>query len=344
MKILIFGDLHLNNTYEGWAENQVRTIEKIVRKELPECIVFLGDVFHHRRPHPEILLAARDLFDKLKSLTKEKIFIVRGNHDSVDKSDNGVTALSLFEDSKLEVVTHIKVDKKYGLCFIPHYEDESHVKAFLSTFDAGIPIFGHFGYEDCINVNGYFNFQVPFDYVNKSMTFLGHLHQFSQNENVTILGTPWSTNFGEAGSTHYYAVLQGSHWQWNHFEIEEITYGVRHYVVNNSHLQQLQEDIKNPEYFTLLRVIMDKFLDESNNNVRDKILKDFEVGYVDLKFQPIFDKKLNSRLSDFDPQKSFEELNDSLIDKYLEEQKSTIPTEILKQGLDKIKSYADKED
>ena len=88
---------------------------------------------------------------------------------------------------------------------------------------------------------------------------------------------------------------------------------------------------------------MNKFADGEANDVRDSLLENLDLGYVDIKFQPILDKKLNNRLSDFDPQNSIKTIDDNIVDKYLEEQKSSIPTNVLKEGLDKITRYGDKD-
>jgi len=106
----------------------------------------------------------------------------------------------------------------------------------------------------------------------------------------------------------------------------------------------MKEEIKDPDYFTILRVIVDRFSDESTSTLRSDILKKYLVAYVDLKFQPVYDTMLNSRLSSYDPNVPISNIDNDIIEKYVEEQASTIPKEALQEGLDLIKTYEDTED
>jgi response regulator of citrate/malate metabolism len=106
----------------------------------------------------------------------------------------------------------------------------------------------------------------------------------------------------------------------------------------------MKEEIMDPNYFTVLRVLLDKFSDDTTNDLRTKIKEEYKVGYVDLKFQPILNKKLNNRLSDYAPTTNIDSLSEEVIEKYLDEQTSTLPKEVLKAGLEEIKLHEDKED
>jgi hypothetical protein len=123
----------------------------------------------------------------------------------------------------------------------------------------------------------------------------------------------------------------------------EVNYGVRHYVCPYHSLETMKEEVMNSNYFTVLRVLIDKFSDDTTNDLRTKIKEDYKVGYVDLKFQPILNKKLDNRLSDYAPTEIIDSLSDDIINKYLDEQTSTIPKEVLKKGLDEIKQHEDQE-
>ena len=106
----------------------------------------------------------------------------------------------------------------------------------------------------------------------------------------------------------------------------------------------MKEEIKDPNYFTLLRVIVDRFSDDSTPNLKADILKTYSVAFVDLKFQPVYDKMLNNRLSNYDPNVPISDIDNDVIEKYIEEQASSIPREALQEGLDLIKTYEDTED
>tara|TARA_R110000824_G_scaffold342289_2_gene528737 strand:- start:1933 stop:2271 length:339 start_codon:yes stop_codon:yes gene_type:complete len=109
-------------------------------------------------------------------------------------------------------------------------------------------------------------------------------------------------------------------------------------------LEVMKDEIKDPNYFTLLRVLIDKFSDDSIHRLKSDILEKFSVASVDLKFQPVYDTKLNNRLSNYDPNVPISDIDNDVIEKYIEEQASSIPKELLQEGLDLIKTYEDTED
>lgn len=341
MKLLVIGDTHFDNPYPGYLDAQLNTLIQIVEKSKPHAIVFLGDIFHHRNPDPEVLVNTWTAFGQIEE-SVTKIVILRGNHDSANKSDDGLTVLSVFESLKTKVIT-IGEQHTYGLWFISHFEDESKIKYCLDKIKSGI-IMGHFGYEGCMNAGGYFDFHLKKEDF-KTKTILGHIHQYKQDGNITILGTPWSTNFGECDYPHYVGELEFDDRTQTFLDLKlvPVDYGIRHYVCPYHSLESMKEEIMNPNYFTVLRVLLDKFSDDTTNDLRTKIKEDYKVGYVDLKFQPILNKKLDNRLSDYAPTEIIDSLSDDIIDKYLDEQTSTIPKEVLKKGLDEIKQHEDQE-
>jgi DNA repair exonuclease SbcCD nuclease subunit len=341
MKVLVIGDTHFDNQFPGYLDAQHQTLEKIVKTSQPDAVIFLGDIFHHRNPDPEVLVKTWNMIKRLEDQDIEMV-ILRGNHDSANKADDGLTVLACFQSNMTRV---IKYGEQYadGLYFLPHYEDERKIEAALENITSGI-VFGHFGYEGCINAGGYFDFHIKKENF-KTTTILGHIHQYKQEGKITILGTPWSTNFGECDYSHYVGELELNEetMVWSDLKRVEVNYGVRHYVCPYHSLETMKEEIMNPNYFTVLRVLIDKFSDDTTNDLRTKIKEDYKVGYVDLKFQPILNKKLDNRLSDYAPTEIIDSLSDDIIDKYLDEQTSTIPKEVLKKGLDEIKQHEDQE-
>jgi metallophosphoesterase superfamily enzyme len=124
MQTLVIGDLHFDNKPMGMLDAQKEAIIKIC-KENPDCkkVIFLGDLMMHRSPRPSVLLALKEVIDEV---SKDKaVYILRGNHDSVTKSDDGITSLSLFESPSVRVITQTWYDHKNKYAFIPHYEDET---------------------------------------------------------------------------------------------------------------------------------------------------------------------------------------------------------------------------
>jgi DNA repair exonuclease SbcCD nuclease subunit len=357
-KCLVIGDCHFDDVYQGYLTSQLDTLEAFIRKRKPKIIVFLGDLFHHRKPTPSVIVGVFEFFKRISLISPvNEIYVLRGNHDSANKADDGLTVLSTlsYPGSKVTVVLHPQYIPHLNFCFIPHYENHGAVSKALD--DAAIQhllfqcnnnhkslVFGHFGYDGCLNSTGSYDFALSKS-IFKNRTILGHIHRYKVDDNITILGTPWATNFGEIDYQKYIGEIKDfGTGEWSEMELIEMESGPRFYKVPFDALESMKDDICDPRYFTILRVVLDKFTQDSSNDLRSKILSEYKVAYVDLKFQPMFDPKLNDRISDYDPSKSISEIDDNIIDKYLDEQKSTIPTDKLREGLDKINNYADKID
>ena len=129
---LVIGDLHFDNKPVGMLDAQKAAIVKICRNHEFDKVIFLGDLMMHRNPRPSVLLALKDMLDDIVHLGYE-VFILRGNHDSVNKSDDGHTALSLFEGPRVRVITQTWHDHENKWTFIPHYEDEEKIKQDLNN-------------------------------------------------------------------------------------------------------------------------------------------------------------------------------------------------------------------
>lgn len=335
MKTLVFGDLHLDDKYPGYLKAQVDTILEVAQRENPQVIVFLGDVFHYRKPTPEVLLALR----KIVSSIDREIILIRGNHDSSTKADDGVTALSLFEGGNVNVCTHHEFWDFYNYEFIPHYENESTIVEKLSNplGDANTIKFGHFGYHGSLNSAGDMDFNIDKKLLSDARIILGHIHKFQVEGNVTVLGTPWSTSFGECDYEHYYAVITGSPKEYREITYKKMDRGVRYLVYPYEALEANESIIKDPNYFTVLRVLLSRFDNINTVDLRKNILEKYKCAYVDLKFIPTLKNKFD-RLSNFETTQTITEINDELIDSYLDENQSQIPNADLKVVLEEVRN------
>jgi hypothetical protein len=124
-------------------------------------------------------------------------------------------------------------------------------------------------------------------------------------------------------------------------ELKEIDFGIRHYSIQYEALESNKKEISNPNFMTILRVLVSKFDPDgvlSNPvNLRKKILSEYGVSYVDIKFQPIITDKWD-RQSSYIPGEALSEINDKVISQYLEENKTSIPNEDLMAAFNEIKS------
>jgi predicted phosphodiesterase len=321
VKTLVIGDLHFDNKPHGLLQAQVNCIKRIIHNEEVDDIIFLGDLMMHRKPYPSVLLALKEVIDFASRYST--VTIIRGNHDSENKSDDGVTALSLFESDKVNVVTQTWYDHKTKRAFIPHYEDEEKIKENLSQVPRGYTVFGHFGYCGSLNSAGDADFSLALNDFSNT-TILGHIHRHSRGELVTLLGTPYSTNYAEYQKENYYATIEDKE-----FKTVLIEHGPRHLVVDYDLVEENLDWINDSKYFTLLRINIST-VNENQDNITD-LLDKLNVGYVEIKYAPLSDEKYDTKeIQTINP---VTEINDSLIEDYINASNTTISKEELLNGL-----------
>jgi DNA repair exonuclease SbcCD nuclease subunit len=155
MRTLLITDLHLNSRIPGLLKAQKESILKIFKDEEPDEVIIMGDVFMYRKPSPSELLAFKYVSDYMKKKTST-IYVLRGNHDSETKADDGITSLSLFDEefkwtgSGIHVIVHSWVDEARKRVFIPHYENENTIIDALEMVPEDYTVFGHFGYDGAL--------------------------------------------------------------------------------------------------------------------------------------------------------------------------------------------------
>ena len=333
MRTLVIGDLHFDNKPFGLLQAQTGTTIEIYNEALRsgpvDDVIFLGDLMMHRKPYPRVLLALKKVIDHISK--RSSVYILRGNHDSENKSDDGVTALSLFESPRVRIITQTTIDEYGQRVFIPHYEDETKIKRALSKVPKGYRVFGHFGYYGSLNSAGDADFSISLSQFRNS-GMLGHIHRFAQGtvevsgsvETVTLLGTPYTTNFSEATKDSFYGIIDG-----DELSLHPIEFGPRHLVIDYDKVEENLEWINDPNYFTLLRINLST-VDEKQDNIAS-ILYDLEVGFVEVKYKPLLDEKeIHSPLESVSP---IIEINDSIIEDYINNSNTTISKEKLLKGL-----------
>ena len=338
VKTLVIGDLHFDNKPHGLLQAQVKCIKRIIQNEDVDDIIFLGDLMMHRKPYPRVLLALKDVIDFASK--RAEVTIIRGNHDSENKSDDGVTALSLFERdasqrllprtrdvyNKVNVITQTWHDHIKKRAFIPHYEDEELIKKDLSNVPPGYTVFGHFGYCGALNSAGDNDFGIALhDFHNP--TILGHIHRYSRGETVTLLGTPYSTNFAEYKKENFYGIIEND--ELKTFPIE---FGPRYLVMDYEAIEENLDWINDKKYFTLLRINIST-VDKEQDSIVD-LLDQLNVGYVEVKYAPVVDEKYErEEMQKIDP---VTEINDALIEDYINSSNTKLGKSELLKGLNLI--------
>lgn len=311
-KSLIVGDLHLEDriltTGQNWMGFQVDFILDLCKGY--EHIVFLGDIHHKRRPNPSELLAAKDLFQFLDNKGK-KVIVLRGNHDSEDKSDNGITPLSLYEDYA-DIVLQASGDDELKHYYIAHFEDEQRIIDELATAAEMYPdnvVFGHFGYNGCLNSVGTVDFGLDLSHF-KNLTFLGHIHHQNMNEEkVKIVGTPYSTSYQEADKESIVVELDN--------ETSEYTSIVTDppFVFTNDHIDNFNlDDYDNSKYNFVRLYVSDLDKRRAHDFIGD-IQKEFH-GEFKVHILPSIDRKTPVRVSS-----NIEELTEKALKDYVKSNK-----------------------
>jgi len=339
MRTLILGDIHLEDKYPGYLEAQANCILKIVNTEQPDTLLFLGDIFQFRKPDPATLLCLRKLLQDLSNVTRvSKIFLLRGNHDSTTKGDNNITALSLFNDRKVKVVDQSEYLEDFNFIMIPHYEDELLIIKQLEDFkefqNSNTVYFGHFGFEGCLNTAGDEDFKLS-PKMFSNLTILGHIHKPRNEGNIVVLGTPYSTCFGEVDYKHHYAILTRTGKGKPSLEFKDIIHGPRYMALPLDALEANKDLINDRNYFTILRVLLSKLDGFDTIDLRKKLLEQYKVKHIDIKYIPLIDKKTSQ--SGYNTTELMTDLTEDIINKYIEEQKTSLPESEIRKGLELLK-------
>ena len=322
VKTLILGDIHISNKDEALRQAQIACVSKIFKEVAPDEVIQLGDFLDFRKPSPEALLAAKSIIDLWKETSR--VVILRGNHCASTKADDGVTALSVFEEEKVKIVTHTWFDYKTKRAFIPHYENEKIITDALRECPKDYTVFGHFGYYGCLNSVGDFDFSINVDSF-RNNTILGHIHRqnerlfenYGEQKYILILGTPYTTNFGESEKQNYYGILED-----DKLTLHEISHGPRHLTIRNKDVSSKLDLINDDNYCTYLRIILDPGEAQVN-------FEGIKAHSVDVKYSQAFDEET---VSQYSPSRDLFKLNEVIIEDYLDAANSSISKEKLLKG------------
>jgi len=322
MHTLVIGDLHFIDKPRGMLKAQSDAVIKICSDQVGNCgdVVFLGDLMMHRSPRPTVLLQIKEMLDTLTGMGLQ-VHILRGNHDSVTKADDGVTALSLFKNKNVEVHVDYYENHTKQWVFIPHYEDEERIKNFLSNAPDGYTVFGHFGYNGVLNSAGDADFNLSISDF-KNPTILGHIHKEGRKGNVSVLGTPYTTNFGEAGKDCYYGILVD-----NKLSKVPCEYGPRHLLIDYDKVEDNIEWLNSGDY-NLVRVNIGT-LDDNMKDIAETTQK-IKAPVVEVKYKPLLDDR---DVFETDDRTVSSVLSDELLDHYINSSNTKINKEDLLEGL-----------
>jgi len=330
-KVVILTDLHLRADYfPGFLEKQVETLLYLANRKPCNYVVINGDVFERRNPRSEELLAFGYLLDNIKC---KNIIVNRGNHDTLRKDGTSDTILSLFSE-KARIVKDTETIRlgDIDFDFIPHYEDEDRIIADLKKNKN--PVFGHFGFDGCVS-NGHYALEARvkrWHFKKKPFAFLGHIHKPKIYDNIVILGTAYSNTFGEANATKYVheLVLRGD-------EIElikkPIGKGIKHIVGTIDEIPALAKKHKFDEFYTILRVKMDKLDSYTEERLKEEIFAEYPIQSLELVFEDVLPKFESGYI----PKNRIFSLDDKIINDYIDASDTIFEKKDLLKALSAIK-------
>ena len=114
----------------------------------------------------------------------------------------------------------------------------------------------------------------------------------------------------------------------------EIDHGPRHLVVNYENLEEYKDIIKDPKYWTLLRVYVDKLSQHNSTATARRILEDYEPQVLDIKFHPIID---DNNPSTYTPKRELFSVNEAIIEDYVDNSQTKLTKEDIMGGLRLLK-------
>ena len=333
-RIVVLTDLHLRADYmPGYLEAQIDTLTKLVNKKPPDSVVINGDIFHRRNPRGAELLAFRRL---LEGFHTHKIYINRGNHDTIAKDGSSDTTLSLYSDiaTVIQDTTTIHIGSA-DFDFIPHYEDEEKIISAIKGTSGHI--FGHFGFQGCVS-NGSYQYESVVKrshFGKKRFVFLGHIHKPKiYGKNIFVLGTQYSTSFGEANAqkyVHELIIRDGD------VEVvrKPINFGIRHVSSSLSTLEDSAKRFNFGSFFTVLRIKMDVLDEGTEKELKEALLKKYAVKHLEIVFGDVLPKYEASHIN-YD---SILSISDEVVEEYIQNSSTIFSKQELLSALEEIKNY-----
>jgi DNA repair exonuclease SbcCD ATPase subunit/DNA repair exonuclease SbcCD nuclease subunit len=218
MQLGIFSDIHFQP--QG-LDRIIKTGDWIIeefQRQGVQAVVCMGDALVTREAVDVVSQsAAINFFRKLAD--KWPVFLTLGNHDLNLKHSTSVSSLDgLDMHPKIKVFREITPVGDHFL-FIPYYEDQSKIVAFVQDFARQFPeraakmtVFGHLGINGAVQNTRYkttFSGAVgPDVFAPFKATYSGHFHVFQRMDHrVTYCGSPLQFNFGDAGDQRGIMVL-----------------------------------------------------------------------------------------------------------------------------------------
>jgi len=145
---------------------------------------------------------------------------------------------------------------------------------------------------------------------------------------VTLLGTPYTTNFGECDKDNYYAILDD-----DKVSYHKILHGPRHVLLKYKSIKDdpdLVEFLNDPKYFTMLRVLRDR-------DDEDISLDLLDVAAIDIKWSPTTEEVLDGSDS-YSPGTDLFSINEVILEDYVASVETNLTKDQIMEGYNLIKN------
>lgn len=202
--MIVFADLHLRERSEDVCFRVLEAVERLALED-DHHVVCCGDFWHIRyQLNVRLLNRVAELMRRWDELGI-RVDFVPGNHDQVDV--DGRNALEVFEGPGCYIWTEpgAYADGRCG--FVPYRKDpaqqfEDLVAVSRKVLPDGI-IFGHLAIDGAVMNNGrkcQEGLRLSSSMGISPWLVLGHYHERQSGQGWSYVGSPYQTDFGEAGN------------------------------------------------------------------------------------------------------------------------------------------------
>lgn len=206
MKDLIVGDLH-------GRKNNIDKIEQTLKETralAAECdrTIFLGDIFDEKG---YLRTEVVNLYLRYLSDWPGLVVILVGNHDYSNSIECKIHALEVFKHIKnVKVIDNLMYDIKAQSVYLPYRHDNTDIIRFLKDIPIKdeLVVYGHVGIDGCQYSSGSFEkSSLKKDHFKEfKRVFLGHIHKPQDFNQITVVGTPFTKDYGEARESKHVAI------------------------------------------------------------------------------------------------------------------------------------------
>lgn len=214
MKVIAIPDLHIGKTFNVtygdptiWESKSIKLVKSILKREQPEKVVFLGDIFNTSHP------SFHHVFKFMLAIRDHDVSVISGNHDiPKTKKKSVMDYLSKYA----HVISNNDIDEVYENAYAIGWCDtqstfEAKLKATIKHTKGNV-IFLHAAYNNWENeMDNVVTDELIKLAKDKDIKLIsGHEHSHNvHNDTLYHLGSIMPMNIGELGPKYYWSSEDG---------------------------------------------------------------------------------------------------------------------------------------